>query len=366
MKRKLPILPIVLFVAAFVVVSSLWSCDSGGPEQFPEVIKLDESVLTDTISMQGSIIEDSYNFVNAKDLYVYQDSVIVSVNNPSTTGYFVELYNLNTHSEIASYIRKGNGPGEMLLVSSCLSGDDLAIDDFAKHNIVAIKLSEAIENKIYKLPTFVYYGELGSSAVAELDSTHLVMLNPYFFYDKSHNIDNAQPRFLVWNVSNQEIEGGVDRSGYFAYNVNQAMLAINRDKSRIIRASTDLSEFGVYDIDLNPIRQVLGPLDLSARYYIDEADKSVCFHKNIPYSYMGVASTDDYVYLSYVGEYNYFEVEVRKKIKTCVLKFDWDGNFISSFGLGRYISTISVGSDETIYGEGYDDVGAKVLWKFIK
>ena len=95
MKRKLSILPIVLFVAAFVVVSSLWSCDSGGPEQFPEVIKLDESVLTDTISMQGSIIEDSYNFVNAKDLYVYQDSVIVSVNNPSTTGYFVELYNLN-------------------------------------------------------------------------------------------------------------------------------------------------------------------------------------------------------------------------------------------------------------------------------
>lgn len=360
--RVLLLLP--CFAAAVLV--SLSSCDSGGPESFPEVIKLDESVLNDTIPMQGSIIEDSYNFVNAKDLYVYQDSIIVCVNNPSVTDHFVQLYSLYTHSEIASFIRTGNGPGEMLLVSSYLFGDDLVIDDFAKHNIVAIKLSEAIDNKIYKLPTFVYYGELGSSAVAELDSTHLVMLNPYFFYDKSHNIDNAQPRFLVWNVSNQEIEGGVDRSGYFAYNVNQEMIAINRLRDRMFCVSTELSKLSIYDLELNPIKQVLGPREMLVRYYIDESSKSVCFNRPSPYSYCGVASTDDYVYLCYAGEYDLYRSEIKKKTKSCVLKFDWDGNFISSYCLGRYISTISIGSDEIIYGEGYDDVGAKVLWKFTK
>ena len=356
----------MLLPCLVATLGSLYSCNRGGPEKFPEVIKLDESVLTDAIPMHGSIVEDSYGFVNASDFYVYADSIMVCVNNQSSTGYFVELYNLNTQSEIASYIRTGNGPGEMLLVSSYMSGTDLVLRDFVKHNLLTINLNDALGDKNFKLPQFVYYGELGSSGVAELDSNRLVMLNPYYFYDKSHNIDNAQPRFLIWNIANQEIEGGVDRSGYFAYNVNQAKIVINREKNRLLRIPLDLSEFGIYDLELNPIRQILGPLDLPVRYYIDEADKSVCFHKNIPYSYMGVASTDDYVYLSYVGEYNYFEVEVRKKIKTCVLKFDWDGNFISSFCLGRYISAISIGSNETIYGEGYDDVGAKVLWKFTK
>lgn len=356
----------MLLPCLVATLGSLYSCNRGGPEQFPEVIKLDESVLIDAIPMHGSIVVDSYNFVNASDFYIYADSILVCVNNQSSTGYFVELYNLNTHSTIASYVRTGNGPGEMLLASSSMSGSDLVLRDFAKHNLLTINVEKAICDKDYKLPQFVYYGELGSSEVAELDSNRLVMLNPYFFYDKSHNIDNAQPRFLVWNVANQEIEGGVDRSGYFAYNVNQARFAINKESDRLILASDELSELGVYDLKLNPIRQVVGPLDLPVRYYIDESRRSVCFHKNIPYTYRSVAPTDDYVYLSYVGEYNEFEVETRKRIKTTVLKFDWDGNFISSFGLGRYISTISIGSDETIYGEGYDDDGAIVLWKFTK
>ena len=337
-------------------------CKKHSEAVFPENETLPMEVKTGATKLRASVILDSYDFVRAKAFYVYRDSIMVIVNNPSNDYDFLELYNLNSHKLIKSFLKKGNGPGEMLNVSPFKNDAELLMRDFVKRNLYIVDLDAAVSKPDYRVPAPLKYGDtMGSPFVSKLDEKRLIMLNPYYFVNKSLGIDNKEPRFIFSEIG-RPINKPLDKSDkYYAYNVSQGMLVVNKGKDRLVYASSDYAEIEIYDCSLNPLTRIEGPDEIIPSYRLD-TDKSICYNKVIPYSYMDIAYTEEYLYLCYIGDY-FGRNDKLTDLCTYILKFDWDGHYLDSFDTGHYVDALSVGANAVLYGSGYDDDGTRVLWR---
>ncbi len=218
---------------------------------------------------------------------------------------------------------------------------------------------EMLSNDDYKVPLPVNYDAGVKSPFATYyDAGTLIELNPYCFKDDGLRIDNGEPRFLLCKIG-ESISCSERFDGkYDAYNVSQGDIVVNQQRDRVLYASLEFDRFEIYDYRLNPLRCVEGPVKLIPRYKV--VNGSISFNKVVLYSYLAAYPTEDFVYLSYIGDY------YRKRcqeLKAYIFKFDWDGNLVESFDAGHYINKISIASDGTFYCNGYDDDGTAVLWK---
>ena len=361
--KNVKLISFSVFLAVLISFCLLPGCRRRVESDFLEKVTLPMEVKTRATKLRASVILDSYDFVRAKAFYVYRDSIMVIVNNPSNDCDFLELYNLNTHKLIKSFIKKGNGPGEMLSVSPFLSGDKLQLRDFVKSNLFTVNLEEAVTIEDYKIPLPVHYGgDIPSPFVTSYDAESLIELNPYCFQDEALRINNRESRFLICKMGEPAPVPEDVGSKYDAYNVAQGEILVNPDKNRILYPSLDFPRLELYDYNLAPLKCIEGPDKLLASYRIEDG-RAICFNRTIPYSYLGSVTTEDFVYLSYIGDYYKDKVQ---DLKSYIFKFDWDGNWVESFDTGHYINKISISSDGTLYGCGYDDDGTLVLWRLDK
>ena len=350
-----------LFVVWGILIFLVGGCTNHNSEVFPLTETLDLSVKENAKPLKAEIVQASYDFIHAKDFFVYQDSIMIVLNKPSTEVRFVEFYNLNTNTRINGFISKGNGPGEMLNTLAHIRGNLLFVHDFVKNQIVRINIDSVLQNPDYRLePLIQFSNNIGSPFVTFYRDDKLIMQNPFYFQDKELSIDNKTPRFIT--EDNDSVSLQFDESFYYTYNVSQGLIIPNPVKNRLIYVSSFLNELAIYDMDLKPIKMITGPDNLKPTYRLDPGNQ-IAFDKMVPYSYMGFWTDENSIYFSYIGDF-FFRNKRLKDFSSWIFRFDWDGNLIESFYSPEYIKSLSKSSDDCMfYGRGFDQDGMTVLWK---
>ena len=340
----------------------LYGCKDHSLIKWPETIHVGVNIKENSVKLNAEIIKASYDFIYAKNFFVYEDSIMIVLNKPSNYVNFIEFYNIKMGKIINRFITRGNGPGEMLNTLAHIRKNNLYIHDFMANQIVSINIDSVLSFPDYKIEKPIRFSNnVGSPFVTFYKNDQLIMNCPFYFYDKKMGIDNNAPRFIVTD-SKEEISLSLSAHIYYTYNVSQGLIVPNQEKNRLIYASCFLPEIEVYDMELNPIKRIIGPDKLKPSYRID--GNQIVFNKIVPYSYTGYYFDKEHLYFSYVGDYFHGDMEL-KDLKSWILKYDWDGNFIESFDLPEYINGLSKSVEENVfYGRGFDSDGTVVLWRF--
>ncbi len=343
----------------FVVTIYLFvSCQSVCQTEWPQTVVLEQE--SNPIKLKADVVEVSRKFFNAKNFFMYNDSVMIVLNKPSGKNHFVVFHNIKTDETIAEFIRLGRANNEMLNCSAHIKGNLLLVKDFAKNNIAVINIdSVLLYGADYQIGKFIELGSnVGSGFVTLYDSKRLIMLNPHCFTNEELRIDNKQPRFII---SENDVTPPLEYNNklYSAYNVTQGPIITN--ENRVIYASSSLSVIEVYDFNLNPIKKILGPIELTPVYRIND-NNDISFDKIVPYSYMSSYYDENYFYLSFVGDY-FHRDDSLEDFDSHILKFDWDGNLIETYYSPEYIYSLHWSETESsFYGRGFSN-GEMILWK---
>lgn len=337
-------------------------CSEQKPVGFDVVQELSSDVKEKAVALKAEKVIESDEFIPAKEMFVYRDSILVVVNKPISGGWLLELYNLNAKSSLGKFVRKGNGPKEMLKVMAHVNKNKLILHDYIKRRVLSFDLDSAILDKSYSYGTPVSFCKnAGSPFVTFFDDSRLIMLNPYYLENDKLGISNGEPRFLVNDIGSQAV---LLRSGERkprSYNIEQGFIFPDKSHNKVIFASSYYPEIEMYDYELKPLKKITGPDDLKIDYRV--SGNNVVFSKVVPYAYQSYAMVSDGFYLLYIGGY-YTSSRKYKDMQSWIFKFDWEGNFIKSYHFDQFLGSLSVSSDEeTFYGRGFDEDGNVTLWK---
>lgn len=132
-------------------------CQNQNPEEWPLVEELPVSVKENAKPLKAEIVEVSYDFIYAKDFFVYQDSIMIVLNKAYKDVHFVEFYNLNSNLVINRFISVGNGPGEMLNTLAHIRKNELFVHDFAKNQIGIINIDSVLHNPKYRMSSPIQF-----------------------------------------------------------------------------------------------------------------------------------------------------------------------------------------------------------------
>lgn len=344
------------YISMIMAVALSVSCSEQSTGNVP-VMTLDHTV-KDTAN---TLISEDLNFnipISAQEIYICEDSIAVVCNKNST--WFLELYNLNENRLIKHLLRHGNGPGEMLDVNFYFNNDTIGIEDFQKDRIAIIPIHDAVYNDSYnpELRTLSLQSQYKLPFKGRL-----IALNPYCFINKEYGIDNNGPRFIITD-SNYVYEDSSSYE-YDTFNVSYSTFFISHINDRIVFVNTYKPELEIYDLRLNPLREILGP-EMPSQKYLIEDDGDVVFLNTIPAAYSSFCHDESYFYVSYNGALlSYKNNFDRSLLKTWIMKFDWDGNFIDSYYIDYYIESMSLSKDSRyIYVFGTDSTGENVFYKY--
>ncbi len=333
--------------------------------KFPQVREFNPSWMSSAKELSSIQLVSSDEFVSARDFAVYNDSIIVVTNKPIKGKCFIELVRLDNKKSVGNYILYGNGPGEMLNVSSHLRNDSLYVHDFAKHQILTLNLGAAINSDSYRLPLPVTFcRNAGSPFVTQMDEDRIIMLNPYYCENQELGISNREDRFIVINEDEKPSLLYEHSRKYYSYNIEQGFIVPVHSKNRIVFCSAFYPVVEFYDFKLNPLVKVTGPIDLEPHFRIQDGE--ISFYKGVPYAYRGYALGNNCIYLAYIGSLLKRNERLQDK-QSWIFKFDWNGNLLDTFHTDKYVGSLSVSSDErAFYARGFDEDGNIVLWKLIK
>lgn len=172
-------------------------CSEQKPVGFDVVQELSSDVKEKAVALKAEKVIESDEFIPAKEMFVYRDSILVVVNKPISGGWLLELYNLNAKSSLGKFVRKGNGPKEMLKVMAHVNKNKLILHDYIKRQVLSFDLDSAILDKAYSYGTPVSFCKnAGSPFVTFFDKSRLIMLNPYYLENDKLGISNGEPSIL--------------------------------------------------------------------------------------------------------------------------------------------------------------------------
>ena len=357
MKTKISKKSLAIGLAA-VAGALLVSCSEQSTSNVP-VLTLDHTA-KDTTNM---LIAEDINFnipISALNIYVYEDSIAVVCNKRSE--WFLELYNLNENRLIKSFLRYGNGPGEMLDANFYFSKDTITVEDFQKDRLAVIPLHDAVHNDSYN-------PELRTHSVQSQYKLpfkgRLVALNPYCFINREYGINNDGPRFIL--TDSNYVYKASSRYKYDTYNVSYSLFFISHINDRIVFVNTHEPTLEIYDLKFNLLKKIIGPEMPGTQKYQIEDDGQVIFLNSIPAAYTSFCYDESCFYVSYNGALlSYKNNFDRSLLKTWIMKFDWDGNFIDSYYIDYYIESMSLSKDSRyIYVFGTDSNGENVFYKYL-
>lgn len=319
----------------------------------PEILDSAQALFPEKIGFNPAI--------SAKQVFVWNDSIFVVLNDKSSGRRFIELYS-SDNNIIRDYFIRGRGPGEMLDASAFYSNDTLLVEDIFQNSIAVIPLPQAISDYDFK-PELSKYS-IQSQFMWPYRNA-LLAVNPNRFICKEYGINNDGQRFIISDNSLSYKE--TEKYKFTTFNVTYSSFIISYRNNRILYYSATTPEIEIYDLDRNLLRTIYGPpMSQDIKYYIDDFN-DVSFLSNIPYAYRKSCHNSDFVFLCYIGDFlrpenNYDESD----FSSYILQFDWDGNFIDSYYIDHYIKSMSLSRDgRYIYAFGTDHDGESVFYKYL-
>jgi hypothetical protein len=329
----------IIIIAAYTL---LYGCTSNNDNN--NIFILDKNIKSNAQALQADTIGFFEDLIYAKYFFVYQDSILIVQNQKYEDVYFLEFYDLKQQQLLAKLYRLGNGPNELLSAVVSINGNILTVSDYVKNQVAFVNIDSVLKNPAYTSAPIRYYTD--SPNVAIYNNNQLLIGNPNCFKDDKLGIDQKAPRFIVTDQGTPYIEE--KEYQYYTRNVACGGLLITKyEKDRIFYANMHRTQIEIYNNDLNLLKLISGPDKLPAKYVVE--DNEVSFKTYAPFSYLNFCTSLDYFYLTYMGD-NLAREGSMYDYPLWIFQFDWDGNFVNSYYIGRYVSSISLSADgESFY-----------------
>jgi hypothetical protein len=346
----------IYFLIIGVIGCLIYSCKHNEKDNFSlqENIKTNLKYLKiDTIALPELIYAESF--------LVYHDSVLIVLNKKHVNGFFIEFYDLIQHKLINKFYRLGNGPNEILSAFVALNDNLLTINDYVKGQVAFLNLDSVLVNPSYiSLPIRHF---TTSPTVSQYYKTNqLIIENTNCFVDDELKINNNAPRFIVTNKRSAYVE----RSNFKYSTRNVAAdgdIITNYAFNKIIYTYMHKPIIEIYNNDLKLIKRIFGPDKMLTQYRI--VDNEIIFNRRIPYTYLDFCTNKDHFFVTYMGDF-LVDGKNMEDYPLWIFKFDWNGNFVDSYNIGQYISSISISNDgKSFFGTGINIEKNPILLKLI-
>ena len=147
------------------------------------------------------------------------------------------------------------------------------------------------------------------------------------------------------------------------YNSVLASFFISYPNGRIAVYNSIEPEIELYDTDLRLIKKIRGPeLTSNIRYNIMSDGEVLTI--GAPTSYYCECYDDNYFYLTFVGRFIEDDETIFDIDRSYIFKFDWDGNFVDSYYVDHFVSSMSLSEDgQSMYIFGVNRDGENVFYR---
>lgn len=271
--------------------------------------------------------------------FFVQDSFLI-VNNSSKKDSIFMIFDINTFKCLSSWGIRGRGPGEYGTFTHLLdiSANKFQIADFSHFNI-----------QTYSIPEFVIVEEQqivngrqesGSKEVPQKIVTHNGSI---YFYS---NIIKEELFLTKWENNSDPVVVNQFNAFKELYNTPYAYmgcLAVNENKNRLVYAYNYIRKFDIMNLQGEIIKTVeiepapSAPIENGNQFDIENS--TIC--------YKDIRASEKSFFLYYVG-YSPTQIYFDSLPLTCYIEeYDWEGNPIRRFGLGRYVSGFDVIKDNS-------------------
>lgn len=296
--------------------------------------------------------------LSALGIYVWNDSIAVVRNSHMDRKHkFLELYNLRSGEFLKSFVDMGNGPGEMLVAKFFYQNDTVLMQDVMKRHITVIPLDSALSGSFK--PEFKDT-DIRSQVIWPYHSG-LLALNPYCFVNEDAGVYNNGARFII--SDSNYVYKETKEYEFDTYNSVLASFFISYPNGRIAVYNSIEPEIELYDTDLRLIKKIRGPeLTSNIRYNIMSDGDVLTI--GAPTSYYCECYDDNYFYLTFVGRFIEDDETIFDIDRSYIFKFDWDGNFVDSYYVDHFVSSMSLSEDgQSMYIFGVNRDGENVFYR---
>lgn len=301
----------------------------------------------------------------ASDYLVYHDSILVVIHYKPIypDPYTITVMNINTMQIVGRFLRRGNGPDEVLNTICFLYENRLNVKDLTRNHIIIFDMDKVISlGQSYK-PEFISLSTLDFNGFDKMTDTSVLLYNSWYLNDCGNKANENVPELIVSsNEGRFDFEKPEDAA--FVANSTGAFVISSTKHGKFFLAYNKEPKFSLLDSSLNPVKILYGPAISKEKEY---EEKDGTLKTKLAYSYAGFAhSTENYVF---IGGRNYcVERELLKNaietIPVKIYQFDWEGNMVARYQMPYGFLKFSVSeSTNTLYITCYDEDGEPCLYK---
>ena len=333
-----------------LITTILVGCQSNRYTECLQVEYLSQEILEKSIYLQAETLDYKFTekFIEyGNNFYVYNDSLLVIAESEQYDGPLLNIINLRTKNPIFQAFNRGNGHNELLGIDIRLSNNQLIINDWVKQKIATLCLDSV---KYDSTPQVNLIKHDLPVPVAFPSENGLIYANPLCFTDKNIGINQGYPKYpRLLLAKNYTAPITFSENEYYTGNVaGGGNILVGNE--RILYLSPHQSYLELFDKELNLLRRIEGSLRLEEEYDLAQMGdmKSVVFKNRIPYSYLSYCYDNNYVYITYIGDY-LTKGKSMKDFNSYIIQINWDGEFIKSYSSDGYLFSISKSKDKDIF-----------------
>lgn len=324
-----------IYFLSFSLVLILLSCNQENSLNYKNAIYIsDDNIppLKQVHFEQVDLPEESC--MNSK-FFVYKDTIlIICPFRPET--YCMSVMNMNTKEIICRFLRRGNGPGEVLDCHFVLRQNRLIVDDATQKLIffnidTLILKGQEYKPQTYQLETFVTSAEV-------LSDTSFLFANRWYMDGCGNKVNETVPELIVSDIDskfNFEIPQGASA----VMSENSSILISNIKKHRVFIAYSYKPQFTLLNSELDTIKIIFGPDPIEKRKYKKDNASGGIVPETCSYYVMGSAiSTDSHIFVCSSRLQNIPRKEIRevsRKNQDEIFQFDWEGNMVARYQMTK-------------------------------
>lgn len=305
---------------------------------------------------------------------IYQDSILLAINEDLPNPGFLTIMNLQTKKIIGNFYSRGDGPGEVLGIYGYLDHKYLMISDYPTGRKSIFNIDSALILRENYHPQLFNAGLCWDSFCCFSD-TSLLVYNQYFTEDaKEFNTNDVTKELFVSDMHGSHEEILLPNDRIFNGSCG-AFVRANENIRRIVCAYSRCPKYKFLDYDMNITKVIYGPDDHTNIQYGSYDGLNLGIINGMHSYNTTIASNDNYVFvfneriidmLAGLTEQSISQQLIDQVIENGELyQFDWDGNMVGRYKLrDNAILKISISEDSrTLYFTGYNEDRDMCLYK---
>lgn len=255
--------------------------------------------------------------LNAYQIQIVRDSILVLQDHTSdNNSYYFKAYSTNSFEYLGEFIREGRGPGEMLrphIARCCSSEEYLNMNINSAEKAYSVDVEKTLESEN---PDIVHSFDLPSGTIDWLpmpDFRQFVLQSEngcitFRYIGKNNEVSNTF-----------ELNKSIGKENFVTY--LSSVMASNWKSGKVAQAMIFFPQINIFDTENGTLKSVA----VDKAYSKWESVISTAIGKDTKQYYVGVATSQDYIFAAYKG------IQLGQKLKsghgTSIHVFDWDGNF---------------------------------------